>query len=172
MITCLHTSCRIAVAGLAAAALLAACGDDDPSADLDIEAVDFAFEDLPHEVAPGTHLHLRNTSSEEVHEAAVFRVADADVDTPLPELLAAAETDPMALGEFVGVSVAPPGEEGVEPEGPVVLEEPGRYVIVCFVPTGADPGAYRDALETGIPPDVTGGLPHLAHGMVGELTVG
>lgn len=167
-----HTNRRIVTAGLVAAALLGACGSDDTAAELEIEAVDFAFHDLPDRVAAGTHLRLRNTSGEEVHEAAVFRVADDQSDTPLPDLLTAAELDPMALGEFVGVAVALPGEEGIEPDGPVVLAEPGRYVVVCFVPTGADPEAYRAALETGAPPDVTGGLPHLAHGMVGEVMVG
>jgi plastocyanin len=167
----LRTTTYLTLAALTAPVLLGACGDDDASSDLDVEAVDYAFEGIPADVAAGTRLHLRNTSDLEVHEAVVFRVASEQATTPLPDLLAVAETDPMALGEFVGVSVALPGEEGQEPEGPVVLDTPGRYVVVCFVPTGADPDMYREALETGNPPDVADGIPHVAQGMVAELTV-
>ncbi len=167
-----HTT-RLALVALATPVLLTACGEDEGgrTSDLEIEAVDYAFEGVPATARAGVHLRLHNASDREVHEAAVFRVAPQQADTQLDDLLAAVETDPMALGEFVGVAVALPGEDGVEPDGPVVLDQPGRYVLVCFVPTGADPEAYRAALETGNPPEIADGVPHLAQGMVAELTV-
>jgi hypothetical protein len=125
MIRSLRTA-TIALAALAAPVLLGACGDD-AATDLDVEAVDYTFEDIPANVAVGTRMHLRNTSDSEVYEAVVFRVAPERATTPL--------------------------------------------VVVCFVPTGADPAIYREALATGTPPDVADGVPHVAHGMVAELTV-
>lgn len=44
---------------------------------------------------------------------------------------------------------------------------------MCFIPTGANPAAYLDALEAnpGQPPSVPGGAPHFTAGMYSELTV-
>ncbi len=42
----------------------------------------------------------------------------------------------------------------------MTLTQPGRYIFVCTIPTGADPAAYREAAKTpGPPPDVPGGPP-------------
>jgi len=52
------------------------------------------------------------------------------------------------------------------------LDEPGRYFLVCVIPTGADPDEYLEKAATSDgPPDVAGGPPHLVEGMFGELTV-
>jgi len=41
------------------------------------------------------------------------------------------------------------------------------------IPTGADPDAYREAVESGATeaPDVGGGPPHVVEGMAAELVV-
>jgi hypothetical protein len=53
------------------------------------------------------------------------------------------------------------------------LSEPGRYAVICAIPTGADPAEYLEAAAEaeGGPPEVAGGPPHLAMGMYGEVTV-
>ena len=68
--------------------------------------------------------------------------------------------------------LAMPGEEGFAVLGDGTLSEPGRYVILCGIPIGADPQAYLDAAtEAGGPPDVPGGPPHFTAGMFAELIV-
>ena len=71
------------------------------------------------------------------------------------------------------IVAGPNGGEQIVAEGDGTLSEPGRYAIVCFIPTGADPEAYFAAAATADgPPQVEGGAPHLAHGMYAELLVG
>lgn len=143
---------------------------------IEITAVDYAFEDVPETVPVGTELTLFNESDVEVHEMVVMRVDD-DQTMPLDDILAevAAEPDapPPDWVTFKGISIAMTGEAGFEPEGPVVLDEPGRYLLMCFIPTGADPDAYREAVESGATeaPDVGGGAPHVVEGMAAELVV-
>lgn len=48
----------------------------------------------------------------------------------------------------------------------------GRYAVVCFIPTGADPQAYLEAAQTSDgPPQVAGGEPNVAKGMFAEVVV-
>ena len=59
------------------------------------------------------------------------------------------------------------------PVGDGTLDEPGRYAIMCFIPTGVAPDVYLEAAaesEEG-PPDVGGGPPHFVHGMHAELRI-
>ena len=69
--------------------------------------------------------------------------------------------------------IASPGESGIAVEGTGTLNEPGRYAIICAIPTGADPAEYlAAAAETeGGPPEVDGGHPHFAVGMWAEVVV-
>ena len=187
---------RYLLAGLALTLALTGCADDEApeeaaaatadgatSEDLaaggetvEITAVDYGFDGVPETVAAGTELTLTNASDEELHEMVVFRVDD-DQDMSMDEIIqtAAEESDgpPPEWLTFSGVAVAMPGEAGFAPEGPVVLDEPGRYLLLCFVPTGADPAAFANAMESGATeePQVDGGPPHVAEGMAAELTV-
>lgn len=151
----------------------AAAEEDDP---VEITAVDYAFEDVPESVAPGTELTLSNASTSEVHEMVIFHVDD-DQTMPLDEIvrMAAEESDgpPPEWLQFAGFDVAMPGESGFAPEGPVVLDEPGRYLLLCLIPTGADPAAYEEAMASGASeaPQADGGPPHVAQGMAAELVV-
>ena len=80
-----------------------------------------------------------------------------------------------------GLYPPPPGESeimGLEMCGEIAavgdgtLAEPGRYVVLCLIPTGADPAEYLAAAATSDgPPQVDGGPPHIAHGMFAELVV-
>lgn len=184
-----HPGRAAAIAALAVAlAAIAGCGDDEPTArqadattttepttdPVEVTAADYRFEDLPAEVAAGTELRLRNSSAEELHELVAMRLADEE-DRTAEELAALPEQELGALfgGPPALVLVAPPGEDGFAAVGDGTLSEPGRYLVACFIPTGADPVAYLDALEAnpGQPPSVDGGPPHFTAGMYGELTV-
>jgi hypothetical protein len=179
---------------LLALAGAAACGeDDDPEASassttaaaaeadgadaaeaVDVVAVDYHFEGLPERVDAGTALTLRNDSEGEVHELVAMAIPPGET-RPVDELVALPEDQLFAAvpGEPALVMVAPPGEEAITVLGDEVLPA-GRYLVLCAIPTGADPDEFMAAVEssTGGPPDVAGGPPHLVSGMYAELVVG
>jgi hypothetical protein len=138
-----------------------------------VTAVDYGFEGLPEKVKAGTTLALQNESMVEVHELVAIRLPD-DETRPVDELV---QLPPDELASFfpgvATVVIAPPGESGFAVEGTGVLSEPGRYAVICAIPTGADPAGYLEAAAEaeGGPPEVAGGPPHLAMGMYGEVTV-
>lgn len=140
-----------------------------------VEAVDYGFVGLPGELDVGSKLMLTNSSTTEVHELVAMRLADGETGAA-DELLSLPQSE---LERFLAappslVVVAPPAEWGFVALGDGVLDEPGRYLIACFIPTGADPQTYLDALEAapGQPPQVDGGPPHFTAGMVQEVVVG
>ena len=57
-----------------------------------VNAVDYAFEDLPATVAAGTMLSLTNTSTAELHELVAIRIPD-DEQRPVAELAALPEAE-------------------------------------------------------------------------------
>ncbi len=167
--------------GLGALGLLAgACGDTSDAGGagktITVTATDYKFEDLPKSMKEGTKLALTNTSTKEVHELVAFRIPDAE-KRPVSELVKLPEAEQEALfpkGPPPLVLVAPPnGAAQITALGDGSLTEKGRYAVVCFIPTGADPAAYLKAMEaaTDGPPNVPGGAPHLPQGMFGEITV-
>lgn len=183
----------VAAATMALVLVGAACGDDDGPRDITaraesttttaaegrdatvaVTAADYRFVDLPAEVEAGSRLAMRNESAGELHELVAMRLAD-DESRSAEELVALPEQELRSL--FAGppalVLVAPPGEEGFAAVGDGTLVAAGRYLVVCFIPTGADPAAYLDALKAspGQPPSVPGGAPHFTSGMYAELTV-
>lgn len=166
---------------VAGALLLAACGDDadalTPST-YEVIGSDYAYEGLPDEIAAGSEIVFRNDSEIELHEFVALRLDDDD-DRTAEEILA---LPPEQLGPMMaGVSsviIAPPAVDGQATEGFVVegtatLDAPGRYVIFCAIPNGADPEEYLAAAaeSEGGPPDVPGGPPHFVDGMVTEVVV-
>lgn len=183
---------RLAASLLAVVALAAACGDDDDDETaagddttttaagdtgdtLTVTAVDYSFEGLPDEVDAGTRVVLENASTRELHEFVAIRIPDSET-RPVSELVQLPESEIDALfgsTEPATVLLAPPGGEMIAAVGDGTLSEPGRYAVVCFIPTGADPQAYLDAARAGGegPPDVPGGAPHVANGMFAELEV-
>lgn len=172
----------ISAGGAAVLALsLVGCGDDDEEAggeeasgEVEITAVDYAFQDVPSRVSPGTKLTLTNASSAELHELVALRLPDGE-GRSLSELVALPEEELEALftGEPATVLLAPPGGAQIDAVGDGTLTESGRYVLVCFIPTGADPQAYLAAAQaaTDGPPQVEGGPPHFTQGMYAEVTV-
>lgn len=198
---------RALAATAAAALILSACGDDDPAADpteteepssMDSEAtddattpepagptatvtaIDYGYPDVEAEYAAGTTIVLDNQSEAEVHEILAFRIKD-DETRSVGELLGAGEEEFGAAVEMRGVALAPPQSDSTGlPAPPLVLEQPGRYAFVCFIPTGAPPDevmqAVADFIEAGAPEDGAPaypetGPPHAANNMWAEVTV-
>ena len=163
-----------AVGGLAALALLgAACGGGDDTKT--VTAVDYRFEKLPRSVEAGTTLKLKNSSDKELHEMVVARLPDGETRSA-EELLRLPEEELGGLfqGPPALVTFAPPGDgEPILAVGDGKLTEKGRYLVMCSIPTGADPAAFLQAAQSasGGPPQVAGGPPHFTHGMYGEITV-
>jgi hypothetical protein len=148
----------------------AAAGDDAVVVGL----VDYEFVDLPASVPAGTRLTVENRSEAELHELVALRLPD-DEERSVEELLALPEEEQDAVlgtAEPAMVLLAPPGSSEVIPAvGDGTLTEPGRYLVACAIPTGADPEAYLDAPPSDGPPAVDGGPPHFMNGMFGEIVV-
>lgn len=118
---------------------------------INVAAVDYQFLGVPASVPAGNAtITLSNDAPKEEHEAIVVRVND-DVTMTAEELLALPEKKAEKLVTFKGATFAPPGETGTT----VTSLEPGRYVMVCFVPVG---GKKK-------------GAPHFTKGMVTEFQV-
>lgn len=185
---------RILGLGLVGLALVAtACGDDDadaaerPSTSVDapatstagststvtVRAVDFAFQDLPTSVPAGTRFTLDNTAATELHEMVAIPIA-ADETRPIGQLVQDDLEALLGSAPPAFVLLDPPGDaEPIVAVGDGTLTAPGRYALVCMIPTGVAPDVYLDAAaqSNGGPPQVEGGPPHLAHGMFAEITV-
>ena len=137
---------------------------------LNVTMDDFDYGDLPDEVPAGTRIEVTNASESEIHEFVAFRLADDD-DRLMADIIGDLE-GLLTSGPPAAVLLAPPGGEQIAAVGDGTLAEPGRYVIVCVIPTGADPGEYlAAAAESDGPPEVDGGAPHVMNGMYAELTV-
>ena len=150
-------------------------GDAAASGSVEVTGVDYAFEGLPESVAAGTKLTLKNGSDKELHELVAMKLPDGEARSA-EELLQLPEDQlgPLFGGPPAMVLVAPPGGAPMIPAvGDGTLSEPGRYLIMCSIPTGADPQAYMEAAQAsqGGPPEVEGGPPHFTQGMFGEVTV-
>jgi len=138
-----------------------------------VTAIDYAFVGLPATIDAGTTLVLDNQSEIEVHELVAIRLPD-DEARPVSELVQLPPDEMAAFFPLVEtVLIAPPTEQGFPVEGTGTLTEPGRYAILCVIPTGADPAEYLAAAAEaeGGPPEVAGGPPHIMNGMYAELTV-
>ena len=140
-----------------------------------VTATDYRFENLPKSVKAGTTLTLKNSSSKELHEMVVVKLPDtekrsADELIKLPE----AQFEAISPGPPALVRLRPPGDAPeIEALGNGKLTEKGRYLVICAIPTGADPAAYLKASEATPdgPPKGFNGAPHFTMGMYGEITV-
>ncbi|MBA2495866.1 MAG: hypothetical protein H0V33_02010 [Acidimicrobiia bacterium] len=147
-------------------------GGDAEGDEVNVTATDYAFE-VPDEIAAGTTLTMTNESDVEVHELLAFRLPDEETRSA-EELIALpqAELEGLFRGPPAAVLVAPPAQESFAAVGGT-LDEPGRYLLFCAIPVGADPDEYLAAAEQsqGGPIDVAGGPPHFVEGMFAEVQV-
>ncbi|WP_421121788.1 hypothetical protein ACE2AJ_10225 [Aquihabitans daechungensis] len=133
-----------------------------------VTAVDFNYEGLPDTVPAGTKFKLVNNAEEELHEFVAFRLPDdekrsADELIKLPQ----AELEAMFGGPPATVLLAKPGGPQIDAVGDGTISEPGRYLVACSIPVGAD---ADELLESEGPPPA-GGTPHFHKGMYAELVV-
>lgn len=201
MSTRIRTARHLAAAALLATAALAGCGSDDddgaassttapapaettttatddPAPDdgpVEVTLVDFDFEGLPESVPAGTKFTVRNESEKELHEMVVMRIPDEE-ERPIDEIaqLPEAELGALFAGEPAMVLLAAPGGEQIDAVGDGTIDEPGRYAVVCFIPTGIDPDVYLNAPPTPEgPPELPAdaGPPHFMQGMYAEVLV-
>lgn len=169
---------HMAVPALAASGLvmaLSGCGErasaDDLPMTVEIVGDDYSFAGVPEEIAAGATVTLRNDSDEELHEIVAIRLAD-DEDRPAAELIQLPPEEAAALGAPAAVILAPVGGGNINAVGTGTLDEPGRYLLFCSIPVGADGEEYVAAAATSDgPPQVDGGPPHLVEGMWAEVTV-
>jgi hypothetical protein len=174
---------RFFVAGAALVALAACTSASEPepvaaepeaTADtITVELADFAFVGLPERINVGTRLAVSNVAEAELHELVAFRLAPDD-DRSVAELTQLTPDELVgALGEPQAVLIAAPGGPQIDAVGDGTLTEPGRYAIMCFIPTGVEPDVYLEAAAQTAegPPQVEGGPPHFVQGMFAELVV-
>lgn len=173
-----HPPTTAVVLALTAIAL-GGCGDDaDAAKSVTVELVDYSFNDVPRTIRADTRLAATNSSAGEAHELTALRLPD-DETRPLADLKALPPGDLAALtpGAPALAITAAPRARGDLVLGDGTLAQPGRYLLVCFIPVGAKPdevlAAMRAAAEDPAagPPRIDGGPPHLSAGMITEITV-
>lgn len=144
------------------------------AATINVEAVDYAYVGVPATVAAGSKFTLSNSSESELHEMVFFRLSD-DETRPASELMQLPQEEFGALLNTMpaGVLLSMPGSDETIPAlGDGTISEPGRYLVICSIPTGADPAEYIAAsAEANGAPEVPGGPPHFVNGMFAEFTV-
>jgi hypothetical protein len=169
-----HLTPLALLAGTALA--LGACASDDstdaaPPGVIEVTLADFSFGDVPDEVPAGSRIHVTSASDSELHELVAVRLPDGD-QRSTAEIVDAGLEKVFAAGPPTAVLLAAPGGKQVAAVGDGVLVQPGRYLLVCAIPTGADPKEYLDAAATSDgPPQVDGGPPHFINGMVDDIVV-
>ena len=123
-----------------------------------ISASEYAFAGTEALAAVGSYAVSLENVGQELHELVIQQLA-ADETRPLEELIALPEPPPTT---DVAFAFACPGATadavGVE------LTEPGRYVVLCFLPTGLLPTTPPEEIESL-------GPPHAFQGMALELQV-
>jgi hypothetical protein len=131
---------------------------DDATA-IEVTADEYVFDGLEAIDGTGEYALTLDNVGEELHEIVMVRIDD-DETRPVEELLQ--EEDPSEFATDIAFAFACPGETS-EPTA-VNIDEPGRYVAVCFIPVGVTPDTPPDEFETL-------GPPHALQGMVTEIEV-
>jgi len=122
---------------------------------IDVTAAEYQFTGLPEELDAGYYIVNFTNDGNELHELVAVRIND-DVTLSVDELIALPEEEADTMIQFMSAAFAAPGDTTV---ASLNLEAPGRYAVVCFIPTGTT----MDAEGTG--------APHAMEGMTQEITV-
>lgn len=133
---------------------------------LTVTGVEYAFQGIPHTAPAGTVVTFAN-AGKEVHQMIAARRNDG-VTASLEELLAMPEAESGKLVTILGGPVASPGETAADR---IILDRPGTWFFVCFIPVGT---TSLPSLAPGATPNealMPEGPPHFLQGMVAELTV-
>jgi uncharacterized cupredoxin-like copper-binding protein len=113
-----------------------------------ITANEYSFEGVPRELIAGEHRFQLTNIGDEPHEMVLVRLKDGV--SSVDQVLALPQEEAMSKVEMVGQAQAEPGKRS---EKLTVNLQPGRYALLCFVPTGEN------------------GPPHVEHGMKASFTV-
>lgn len=143
---------------------------------VEVGGVEYAFTGLPTSVPVSTTLTFTNEGAE-IHEMVLDRIADG-VTESFEELMAlnASGVDLKAEG-YIDTDFADQmllAVSGQTAEGSITLDQEGRYVVLCFIPTGLETAKLE---ELGIDPSVLGPdtdpstLSLEAQGMIQEFDV-
>lgn len=123
---------------------------------VDVAAVDYAFEGVPDTLPAGLTTFAFSNEGEEMHEMLMVRFKDPS--TTVEDLLKLSEKKAQSMLDFLGASFGPPGASDVESKELTA----GKYALLCFVPVGStSEEAARKAK----------GPPHAVRGMTAEFTV-
>jgi hypothetical protein len=122
-----------------------------------VTAIDYAYDADLDGIEPGQVAFDFSNEGTEFHEMALVRIHEDTTET-IDELLAMPEDEVDAKIDFIGAAFAAPGN------GDTMFTdlESGRYVILCFVPTGSKTMADMETAD---------GPPHFMNGMVKEFTI-
>lgn len=118
-----------------------------PAADVRVTLSDYAFHIAP-ELTAGRHTLLVTNAAAQPHEVVLMRLAPGKTAQDLLVWLQTQSGPPPAV-PMGGTAFLSAGESNRVP----VDFEPGEYALLCFVPDAKD------------------GKPHVAHGMVRQITV-
>lgn len=133
-------------------------GTVEPAADIKVDMHDFAYT-MPDSITAGEHLWEFANIGEQWHMLFFLKLApDATMEDVMNAIMAEGEPAGPPPFEIVNGAGLTPISEGERVWGSFSLE-PGSYVVACPIPDLA-------AMMNGEPP-----LPHMAHGMVRQLTV-
>lgn len=126
---------------------------------VEVDAIDFAYEGIDAEYAPGRAAFLITNAGTDGHELMLIRRNDDTADS-WDELLSLPEDEAMEKATPIGSAwVGLPGSQ----ETLVVDLVPGDYIAVCFIPQGTM--VFEDGYTEGTGP------PHFMLGMRTEFTV-
>ncbi|HEX6369685.1 MAG TPA: hypothetical protein VF006_12265 [Longimicrobium sp.] len=118
-----------------------------PAADVRMTLTDYAFDIAP-ELTAGRHTIQVVNAAAQPHEVVLMRLAPGKTPQDLLAWLQSQNGPPPAM-PMGGTSFLSPGESNQ-----IAADfEPGEYALLCFVPDAKD------------------GAPHVAHGMVRQITV-
>jgi hypothetical protein len=124
-----------------------------------VTAREFSFEGVQAMDTTGEYALTFTNEGDQLHQIVIQRIDDDD-SRPAEEILA--EEVPSEFTTDVAFGFACPGEVA-EPIS-VELEEPGRYMAVCFIPDGTTPQSPPEHFESYAPA-------HATRGMVEEFQV-
>jgi uncharacterized cupredoxin-like copper-binding protein len=121
----------------------------EPTADIVVRTTDYAYE-FSKPITPGTHTIRIENAAPQSHEIVIGRLAPGKTAAQALTWLNAGQHGPAPVIAIGGASGLSNGRH----QTITMPFEPGRYVLLCFIPDKKD------------------GKPHTAHGMVKEFTVG
>jgi len=121
----------------------------EPAADIALRTTDYAYE-FSKPVTAGTHTMRIENVAEQSHEVVIARLLSGKTAAQALTWLNAGQHGPAPVTAIGGASGLSKGRH----QTITVNFDPGRYVLLCFIP------------------DKNDGKPHTAHGMLKEFTVG